>query len=618
MAMQRWFQTRSVEQQLELKELAKAVIGPLKRGLCSFNNVSQMFLSIDADIVLPGCPTFSDVRLEIENMKQQMEESEQVATNKLHCLDEETERLTAEQSLLAEQKKQRESELENLKTQLESYRSSLESYTEALETERRNLRSAEDTLGDMTWRRDEAARNVEIGAILMVIPIVGWIAGGIMIGVGEREMSEASDAVDRAKKEVENCESQGRPSVSWGCFPASAGSAAELQTRHQILLEPVVKVMEEITTALGHITGERICCTQKDWTESRPQERERQRGWRIKGQKEAPTSINNMDTQIAKTTQSLTTAAEMRETTKMLMKPNANWEEYLTPAPLSIAIMGELVFISSSDDFSINKNPPKDGFKFIKYPESFGACHAGVCNSGWLNEAHKNMDQIRIHTSTVPDYMKAAVDILFNGTDNVIENLLPNQLDTIRTIADECVTLADSVEKKYADVINLIQELLEACTNAEHFHKEELEKVKMKLEENKLREQSARQLNDRSKKAMEDMSKQVEEAQNTYKKAMDSLPSGWEMIGMDFVDGLLSLPTTIINGVISIATSPFKLASDAMTSRKTKSEKVDENVDEFTQMKAYSKSAEILKLAASLKHVSDSEIDWKNLYDQKE
>ncbi|XP_050924580.1 uncharacterized protein LOC108873624 isoform X2 [Lates calcarifer] len=209
MAMQQWFQTRSVEQQLELKELAQAVIGPLKRGLCSFNNVSQMLLSIDADIVLPGCPTFRDVRSEIVNMKQQMEESEQVATNKLHCLDEETERLTAEQSLLAEQKKQRESELKNLKTQLESYRSSLKSYTEALETERRNLRSAEDTLDGLRKRRDnaETVRNVGIG--VSFIPIVGWVVGPAMIVGGAIEMSEVSDAVDRAKKEVENCESQG-------------------------------------------------------------------------------------------------------------------------------------------------------------------------------------------------------------------------------------------------------------------------------------------------------------------------------------------------------------------------------------------------------------------------
>ncbi|GLD69034.1 uncharacterized protein AKAME5_002034700 [Lates japonicus] len=204
--------------------------------------------------------------------------------------------------------------------------------------------------------------------------------------------------------------------------------------------------------------------------------------------------VNNMDTQIAETTQSLITAAEMRETTKMLMQPNANWEEYLTPVPLSIAIMGELVFISSCDDFSINKNPPKDGFRFIKYPDSFRACLMQIYDSlsHTFNEAHKNMDQICSHTSTVPDYMKAAVDILFNSTDEVIETLLPNQLENICTAADECEILADSVEK-YTDVNNLIQELLEACINAEYCYGEELEKVKMKLEETKLREQSARQ-----------------------------------------------------------------------------------------------------------------------------
>ncbi|XP_018517714.1 uncharacterized protein LOC108873868 [Lates calcarifer] len=311
--MDRTISCGSVEQQLELKDLAQAVIGPLKRGLCSFN-VLEMLLSIDADIVLPGCPTFSDVRSEIVNMKQQMEESEQVATNKLHCLDEETERLTAEQSLLAEQKKQRESELENLKTQLESYRSSLESYTEALETERRNLRSAEDTLDGMRKRRDtaEIVRNVGIGVTF--IPFWGWIAGPAMIVGGAIDMSQASDAVDRAKKEVENCESQVnsysnkvseyrssihqaerdiqetdrkideakaklqaltvkrevvadvqakvRRAVRQLGLLCGVGSAAELQTRHQILLEPVVKVMEEMTAALGHITGEDLLHTE--------------------------------------------------------------------------------------------------------------------------------------------------------------------------------------------------------------------------------------------------------------------------------------------------------------------------------------------------------------------
>lgn len=106
-----------------------------------------------------------------------------------------------------------------------------------------------------------------------------------------------------------------------------------------------------------------------------------------------------MDSKISKTSQSLTTAEDMRNQTKLIMQPYANWEEYLTPAPLSIAIMGGLVFISSSTDFSININAPKNGYEFIKYHDSFRACLLQVCNSGWwaFNEAHKSMDQIRLH-----------------------------------------------------------------------------------------------------------------------------------------------------------------------------------------------------------------------------
>ncbi|GLD65582.1 uncharacterized protein AKAME5_001703900 [Lates japonicus] len=144
----------------------------------------------------------------------------------------------------------------------------------------------------------------------------------------------------------------------------------------------------------------------------------------------------------------------------------------------------------------------------------------------------------------------------------------------------------------------------------------------MKLEETKLREQSARQLNDRSKKAMEAMSKQVEEAQDTYKKAMDSLPSGWEMIGMDFVESVSSTLTVFINGCAAYTSArylnvPFG-SSKSFSQESTNQNICDETEDEITQMKAYSKSAEILELAESLKqHVSDSEIDWKDLYDQK-
>ena len=326
--------------------------------------------------------------------------------------------------------------------------------------------------------------------------------------------------------------------------------------------------------------------------------------------------LQNMADQIAKTTQSLTTAAAMRETTKMLMQPNANWEEYLTPAPLSVAIMGELVFISSSGkDFSINKNPPEGGFKHIEYPTSFRACLMQVCNSGWqaFNEAHKNMDQIRIHTGAVPDYMKTAVNILFNASDEVVKTLLPNQLDSIHDIAEDCVNLAEGVEKKYLDVIHLIQELLEACVNAEHFYGEELEAVKMKLEEAKLKEQTARQLKERSKKAMEDLSKELDDAQDAFKSAMNTIPSGWEMIGMDLVEGISSAVTGIINGFT------FRTGKSGKGARAPEAGGAGgADVDELAQIRVCSKSEEILQLTGRLKNfVREANIDWRSLYDQK-
>ncbi|KAL6460743.1 hypothetical protein MHYP_G00307090 [Metynnis hypsauchen] len=331
-----------------------------------------------------------------------------------------------------------------------------------------------------------------------------------------------------------------------------------------------------------------------------------------------------MDSQIAKTCQSLTTAEEMRNQTKLVMQPYANWEEYLTPAPLSIAILGELVFISSKTDFSINKNPPKGGYKHIKYPDSFRACLMQVCNSGWwaFNEAHKNMDQIRLHTMTVPDYMKTAVKILFQGDDEVVKAHLPDQLENIRVIADECLELAKSTENQFIVVINIIQELLEACVNAEHFYGEELEAIKKKLEENKIRKKSSEEAAKRSEKAVKIMEKQMKEAQATYKKAMDSLPDGWNMLALEFVGAMAESFTSVVSGMTAIVANPLALVwnvsktiTESGAAVKTSTTSSADGVDE---MNIYSKSAEILTWTGHIQqYVHSNSIDWKDLYDQK-
>ncbi|XP_076866645.1 uncharacterized protein LOC143517747 [Brachyhypopomus gauderio] len=334
-----------------------------------------------------------------------------------------------------------------------------------------------------------------------------------------------------------------------------------------------------------------------------------------------------MASQIAKISQSLTTAEEMRNQTKLIMQPYVNWEEYLTPAPLSIAIMGELVFISSQTDFSINKNPPKDGYQYIKYPESFRACLMQVCNSGWgaFNKAHKNMDQIRLHTLTVPNYMKNAVNFLFQGSDEVVKTLLPDQLENIRVIADDCLTLASATEKGFSDVINIIQELLEACINAKHFYGEELEAIQKKMEENQLRKESSEEALKCSEKAVKTIEEQMTEAHESYKSAMASLPTGWEEIGMDVVVGLAENVTELMNGLIFFSSLRYgiplrKMNVESETRPQTNSFTLynDKNADVIDEINIYSKSAEILKCTECIQQFMQEEnIQWNELYDQK-
>ncbi|XP_062393159.1 uncharacterized protein LOC134080638 [Sardina pilchardus] len=331
-----------------------------------------------------------------------------------------------------------------------------------------------------------------------------------------------------------------------------------------------------------------------------------------------------MASEVEKKIQGLCTAKDMRESTQVIMKPYANWEEYLTPAPLSIAIMGELVNISSKTDFSINKNPPKGGFEYIKYPESFRACLMQVCNSGWwaFNEAHKSMDQIRLHTLTVPDYMKNAVKILFQRSDAVIQAHLPDELENIQEISDDCLKLAKAAEDRFAKVILLVQELLEACMNAEHCYEVDLKKIKSELEEAKMKEQSSKEFKEKCEKAMKRLETELEEAQNNYKEAMDSLPSGWGIIGMDFVGGLAGSVTGLLNGLTSIVTSPMQQARRAAENLKDAyhyRRGEGDSADEIEEMVIYCRSGELLDCVDCIgKYMEENTIDWKKLYDQQD
>uniref|UniRef100_A0ACB8EH39 Uncharacterized protein n=1 Tax=Sphaerodactylus townsendi TaxID=933632 RepID=A0ACB8EH39_9SAUR len=311
-------------------------------------------------------------------------------------------------------------------------------------------------------------------------------------------------------------------------------------------------------------------------------------------------------------------AQDVREETELIMGPHANWEEYLMPAPLSIAVLGQLIFISAAQgDFSINRNPPPRGFQYIKYPDSFRACLCQVSNEGWhaFNEAHVSMDQIRLLTLKIPEKIKFIVQTLLQEL-GVLKAMLPGQLESLKVIAEKCKALAFTVKEKYASVISLIQELLEACTSAEQGFQKGLEEVSMMLKQAKIKENETRKTVELAEQYHSQVKQQVADLANEYKKAFKQIPTGWEAVGMSIVENFWNVLSTLEIGFINLISIKFGDQMKTSIPAGPDTPKEESSLAVLT-ISVYSQT--ILSYAMGLKELEDKQggIDMSKVYDQK-
>ncbi|XP_044182800.1 uncharacterized protein LOC114968748 [Acropora millepora] len=243
---------------------------------------------------------------------------------------------------------------------------------------------------------------------------------------------------------------------------------------------------------------------------------------------------------------------DKNETALLMMSPNMNWAEFLTPAPLSIALLGQLMLVAGEKDFSLENQRPEKGFQFIQHPKSFRACLVQVSNTGWraFNAAHKNMDSIRGYSAQVPDHVKKVVRILVKGSEEDVEDILPIELGKIDRNATECLRLAQAVEAKFEHVMDLTGELLEVSSAARGHYEKSQEELEMKRKFNLAKGEAARKKLEEAKEQKEKLEKQVKEAKAGWEKAVDSMPSGWELIGMHFVETLTNTVSNVASAVL--------------------------------------------------------------------
>ncbi|XP_077187030.1 uncharacterized protein LOC143834254 [Paroedura picta] len=332
-------------------------------------------------------------------------------------------------------------------------------------------------------------------------------------------------------------------------------------------------------------------------------------------------AVQCKDSNVVKAVRDVCRAENVRKETELLMKPYANWEEYLMPGPISIAILGELACISAGQgDFSINKNPPAGGFEYIRYPDSFLTCLMQVSNKGWeaFSTAHNNMNKIRLLSMSVPEQMKRIVQILFQYTE-VVHALLPGQLASTKSTADECASLALTVQSKFNDTIHLIHELLEACLSSKSGYEKELEETRRALEGAKLKREAAEAAKNEAEEYYKSVKQKVDETYQDYRKAMDSIPEGWGAIAMNFVSSLTESMTTMPRLLSNLSTDFYKILTGKAdnSAKEVNSESED---DPIALGNICSLSVQLTSLGNALNQLVDKEghINMSLLYNEKD
>ncbi|XP_046564876.1 uncharacterized protein LOC124273647 [Haliotis rubra] len=235
----------------------------------------------------------------------------------------------------------------------------------------------------------------------------------------------------------------------------------------------------------------------------------------------------------------ISTASDIKNDRVICASSSINWEEIIGPAPMSIALLGQLMLISGGTDFTlVTGKRPDSSFVRLRYPDSMNACLVQVSNEGWeaFNTAHSNMEKIHLITNQIPGHARNAVQILLKGSPEELKLALPIPLKRIQLAAKQCTAHAEEVQKQFVDVMATIGELLEACTAAKGDYEDKLKQTKAAVAAAKRAETQIKEQKTKADEELAHMTKALKDREEDYKKALDDMPGALQLMGMKFFD----------------------------------------------------------------------------------
>ncbi|XP_071135061.1 restin homolog [Mytilus edulis] len=224
------------------------------------------------------------------------------------------------------------------------------------------------------------------------------------------------------------------------------------------------------------------------------------------------------------------------------IEPYTDLTNLLTSPPHAIALMGHLLLIATDNDFTLNMLKTKSfkkQFEYLKYPDSFRSSLVQLANIGWdaFNEAHKNMDSMKLYTTNINSHLELLFDVMTEGTNDEVQYFSKKTLKKIELIADECLKLSLDVEGRFLLFMNVAGELLEASTMAKGFYEDKSKDtetaIRAAMEEIKKSLQEKEMLT----KQFEDIDEEIKSASADFKEALDDAPSWMKLMAFSVFDG---------------------------------------------------------------------------------
>ncbi|CZR69597.1 uncharacterized protein PAC_19497 [Phialocephala subalpina] len=273
------------------------------------------------------------------------------------------------------------------------------------------------------------------------------------------------------------------------------------------------------------------------------------------------------------------TAAQFSQEISDSLIVQYNWGDLLSAAPLALSFVGTCQLVASAPAASgIKLKRPSRGFIHLRYTSLQANLMflADTGRSAFL-EAEGRMEVLKensryLFSETGPwltSKLNKIIDAL--SDEESAKRTLPRYLNTLTRRVKECEDSLEKMEAKFENWLEVAQELSQVATDSEPYNYHDFRKEanssddtsskKVESDERILAQEARKEFAEEEKKrreeAVEEAKRRMTMAEDAFKSASKNIPSGWDAIGMNIVDGL-GQSVLAIGSALVAAFSPYK------------------------------------------------------------